>query len=73
MEQRVSDEKVRLYLSGLMGGASASTLQHYRKEERNHIIKQLKDFGASIRQISRLTVSASALSVTSNKVHNRDF
>jgi transposase-like protein len=55
MEQRVSDEKVRLYLSGLMGGASASTLQHYRKEERNHIIKQLKDFGASIRQISRLT------------------
>jgi transposase-like protein len=38
-----------------MGGSSASTLQHYRKEERNHIIKQLKDFGASIRQISRLT------------------
>ena len=38
-----------------MGGTSASTLQHYKKEERNRIIKQLKDFGASIRQISRLT------------------
>ena len=54
-EQRVSDEKVRQYLSELIGGASASSLQHYEKEERNRIIKQLKDFGASIRQISRLT------------------
>ena len=54
-EQRVSDEKVRQYLSELMSGASASTLQHYEKEERNRIIKQLKDFGACIRQISRLT------------------
>ena len=54
-EQRVSDDKVRQYLSELMGGASASNLQHYEKEERNRIIKQLKDFGASIRQNSRLT------------------
>ena len=54
-EQRVSDDKVRQYLSELIGGASASSLQHYEKEERNRIIKQLKDFGASIRQISRLT------------------
>ena len=38
-----------------MGGASASSLQHYEKVERNRIIKALKDFGASIRQISRLT------------------
>ena len=55
MEQRVTDEKARQYLSELMGGASASTLQHYDKEERNRIIKHLKDYGASIRQISRLT------------------
>jgi REP element-mobilizing transposase RayT len=54
-EQRISDEKLRQFLSELMGGTSASTLQHYKKEERNRIIKQLKDFGASIRQISRLT------------------
>jgi len=54
-EQRVSDEKARQYLSELMGGASTSSLQHYEKEERNRIIKQLKDYGASIRQISRLT------------------
>ena len=55
MEQRVNDDKVRQYLSELMVGSSASSLQHYEKEERNRIIKQLKDFGASIRQISRLT------------------
>ena len=54
-EQRISDEKLRQFLSELMGGISASTLQHYKKEERNRIIKQLKDLGASIRQISRLT------------------
>ena len=54
-QQRVTDAKVRQYLSELMGGAGASSLQHYGKEERNRIIKQLKDFGASIRQISRLT------------------
>ena len=54
-EQRVSDEKVRQFLSELLGGASASSLQHFEKEERNRIIIQLKDYGASIRQISRLT------------------
>ena len=55
MEQRVNDEKVREYLMVLLGGGSTTTVQHLEKEKRNRIIKQLKDFGASIRQISRLT------------------
>ena len=54
-EQRVTDEKAREYLTFLIGSVSPTELQHYGKEERNRIIKQLKDFGASIRQISRLT------------------
>jgi len=55
MERRVTDEKARQFLTSLLGGGSASNLQHYGKEERNRIIRQLKDYGASIRQISRLT------------------
>ena len=55
MEQRVTDEKAREYLTELLGGASVSALQHFGKDERNAVISQLKAFGASIRQISRLT------------------
>ena len=55
MEQRVTDGKVREYLTSLIGSGSPTELQHYGKEERNQIIRQLKDYGASIRQISRLT------------------
>ena len=55
MEQRVTDEKARQFLTELLGGASVSSLQHFEKDERNAIISQLKSFGASIRQISRLT------------------
>ena len=55
MEQRVTDEKARQYLTELVGDAGASVLQHFKKEERNQVIRQLRDFGASIRQISRLT------------------
>ena len=39
----------------LIGNNSGTTLQHYDKESRNEIIRQLKSYGASIRQISRLT------------------
>lgn len=55
MERRVTDEKARQYLTQLLGGNGASVLQHCDKEERNSIVRQLKAFGASIRQISRLT------------------
>ena len=55
MELRVTDDKAREYLTELLGGASVSALQHFGKDERNAVISQLKAFGASIRQISRLT------------------
>ena len=55
MEQRVTDETARKYLTELIGNNSGTTLQHYDKESRNEIIRQLKSYGASIRQISRLT------------------
>ncbi len=55
MEQRVTDEKAREYLTEILGCTSTSGLQHFGKEERNAVISQLKAFGASIRQISRLT------------------
>ena len=55
MEQRVSDDKARQFLTELLGGASISSIQHLQKDERNAILRQLKAFGASIRQISRLT------------------
>ena len=55
MGQRVSDEKARQFLTELLDGVSASAIQHYEKDKRNAVICQMKDFGASIRQISRLT------------------
>ena len=54
-EQRISDEKLRQYMEEITGSISASALQHYDKKKRNEVIRQLKDFGGSIRQISRLT------------------
>jgi len=54
-EQRISDERLRQYLSEIIGCTGASTLQHYDQKTRNEVIRQLKDFGGSIRQISRLT------------------
>ena len=53
--QRINDDKVRQFLTELLDGAGVSTLQHFEKDKRNAIICQLKAFGASIRQISRLT------------------
>jgi len=55
MELRATDEKARQQLMELLGGASMSAIQHLEKDERNAIIGRLRAFGASIRQISRLT------------------
>ena len=55
MAQRVSDDKARQFLTELLGGDSVSALQHFGKDKRNEIVSQMKAFGASIRQISRLT------------------
>ena len=53
--KRVSDDKVRDFVITTFGIDSAIALQHLPKEERNGMIIQMKHFGASIRQISRLT------------------
>ncbi len=55
MSVRVSDEKVREFLTSICSGSSFTAIQHYNKEARNDIIRQLKDYGASIRQITRIT------------------
>ena len=51
---RVSDEKVREYLLAICRDGNITAIQHYTKDDRNEIIRQLKDYGASIRQISRM-------------------
>ena len=52
---RVTDEKVREYLHAICNTDNLTEIQHYTKDHRNDIIRMAKDFGASIRQISRLT------------------
>ena len=52
---RVSDDKVRDFLMAACGVTNIVDIQHYPKTTRNDIIRQLRDYGASIRQITRLT------------------
>ncbi len=52
---RVSDEKVREFLASICRASRPTVIQHYKKNKRNDIIRQLKDYGASIRQIARIT------------------
>jgi hypothetical protein len=52
---RVSDERVREYLHTICNVENLSDIQHYAKDRRNDVIRRLKDYGASIRQVSRLT------------------
>ena len=52
---RVSDEKVREYLLTICSDGNITAIQHYAKDSRNNIIRMLKDYGASIRQICRIT------------------
>ncbi len=52
---RVSDEKVREFLASICGGSSFTAIQHYGKDARNDILRQLRAYGASIRQITRIT------------------
>ncbi len=55
MSVRLSDEKVREFLASICSDSSPNAIQHYKKDARNDIIRQLKDFGASIRQTARIT------------------
>ena len=52
---RVSDDKVRDFLMAACGVTNIVDIQHYPKTKRNDIIRRLRDYGASIRQITRLT------------------
>ena len=52
---RVTDEKVREYLHTICNNDNLTEIQHYTKNHRNDIIRMAKDYGASIRQISRIT------------------
>ena len=54
MAIRLTDDKVREFLLTACGVANVVDIQHYPKETRNDIIKQLRDYGASIRQITRI-------------------
>jgi hypothetical protein len=54
-EVRVSDEKVREYLHTICDTDNLTEIQRYAKERRNDIIRMAREYGASIRQISRMT------------------
>ncbi len=51
----VSDEEVRAFLSLNYGLSRATDLALYEKSRRDDILKAAKEFGASIRQLSRIT------------------
>lgn len=50
---RVSDDEIREYAKSI--GISMTEVQHLPKDQRNDIIRQFRQFGASIRQLSRMT------------------
>ena len=52
---RVSDERVREYLHAICNDDNLTNIQHYPKDRRNDVIRMVKEYGASIRQISRMT------------------
>ena len=52
---RVSDDLVREFLMTACGVTNIVDIQHYPKTTRNDMVRRMRDFGASIRQITRLT------------------
>ena len=52
---RIKDDVVRDYILSDCGVKNIKDIQAYPIEERNELIKKIKAFGASIRQITRLT------------------
>lgn len=51
----VSDEEVRAFLTSTYGLNKPTDLQLYSKERRDEILDAARNYGASIRQLSRLT------------------
>ena len=52
---RVNDDEVKDYLTEACGISNITQVQHLPTEQRNDVIRQLRQFGASIRQLSRMT------------------
>ena len=52
---RVGDEEVRAFLSDECGISNITEVQHLPTDRRNDVIRKLRLFGASIRQLSRMT------------------
>ena len=50
-----SDDELKVFLRDAFAIQHPAELQQIDREQRDEILRQLKDFGASIRQISRLT------------------
>ena len=51
---RIDDELVRDYIVSICGEDYVNVIQNYPRDQRTSIILQIREFGASIRQISRL-------------------
>ena len=52
---RIDDELVRDYFVSICGEYDPNTIEKCPVEVRNNVIRKLREFGASIRQVSRIT------------------
>lgn len=52
---RVSDEEVKAFLADECGISNITQVQHLPTDQRNDVIRRLRQYGASIRQLSRMT------------------
>lgn len=52
---RITDDEIKAKLIEIAGIVSPQEIQKLNKQERNIILKQLSEYGANIRQISRIT------------------
>ena len=55
MPMRLSEDKIREFISKDCGIQNPKDLQSYSKQERKAILKEILAFGGSIKQISRIT------------------
>ena len=53
--QSLSDDDIRTFLLNTHGIANPLMIQSLERVRRNYVLKSVKDFGAGIRQLSRLT------------------
>lgn len=52
---RMDDDEVRAFIHQVCGIETISEIQHYPKPQRNEVLKMIIEYGASIRQITRVT------------------